>query len=84
MIDKAKFVKIATILLETIQEATTDGVFNGAPSGHCYAGLMSHINIDEYQFILNALKRAELIEEHNHLLTCTKKGLETKTRKAAV
>lgn len=38
------------------------------PSGVLYAKLMAHLTIDQYQQIIDTLKRAELVTETNNLL----------------
>ena len=51
------------IIKETIEESP-----NGIPSGHLYANLMSIIDIDTYNAIINFLISAEEITCTNHLL----------------
>ena len=58
-------VAMAGIINDTIKDAGTDGI----PSGHLYAMLMGHINLDNYNSIINVLKKAGKIKESNFLLT---------------
>lgn len=48
----------------------------GAPSGHIYAALMSVLNLDQYNKILQALKDQKLVEGSGHFLTLTNDGKE--------
>jgi hypothetical protein len=38
------------------------------PSGHLYARLIGHLNIDQYNTIIGLLKRAGLVEENAFML----------------
>lgn len=64
---KAQALKIACeVVLECIKEAGDKGI----PSGHLYAMLMSHINIqlETYQLIIETLKQSKQITEQHYLL----------------
>lgn len=39
------------------------------PSGHLYAQLMGRMSLDTYNSLIGILKKANLVEEKNHLLT---------------
>lgn len=54
---------IAIAASETIRE------LGSVSSGELYMGLMSRINLTEYESIVSALVRAKLITRKNHLLT---------------
>jgi len=62
--------KIAYLILTTVSDAGNRGV----PSGHIYAAIMQHVNIDDYQRALGALVKVELLKQNNFLLTATEKG----------
>lgn len=64
---KAQALKIASeVILECIQEAGEKGI----PSGHLYAMLISHINmqLETYQLIIDHLKQTGKITETHFLL----------------
>lgn len=62
----------------TLQErATIDAVaalgaaikqLGEVPSGHLYARVMGHLTLEQYTWLIDALKRAHLVEEKNHVL----------------
>ena len=62
--------RIATVIAQTVAETP-----DGAPSGVLYAGLMGIIDLATYQSIVDALKRAGLIDERAHCLYPTTKLL---------
>ena len=39
------------------------------PSGHLYARLMGHMNLESYTKVIELLKNAGLVKESGHLLT---------------
>ena len=55
--------QVIFVLAEAIRE------LGEVPSGHLYAGAMNHLTLENYQAVIDALKRAKLVEERNHLLT---------------
>lgn len=56
--------QIAGLIVETLAE-----VPEGGPSGHIYMALQhAGVDLDTYQTILGALKRAKLVEEKAHWL----------------
>ena len=56
--------------LEIIQAvADTIKELGSVPSGHLYAQLMGHLNLDQYNQIIGVLKSSGLVSESNHLLT---------------
>jgi len=50
-----------------VGEAIRD--LGSVPSGHLYARLMGHMDLDTYNKLIGLLKQANLVEESNHLLT---------------
>jgi hypothetical protein len=54
---------VVAAVAECIRELRT------VPSGHLYARLMSHLDVDAYQSVIATLVRAGLVREHpSHLL----------------
>jgi hypothetical protein len=39
------------------------------PSGHLYAQICMHLNLDDYNDVISVLVNAGLVKEENHLLT---------------
>lgn len=64
-----KTLKAFMAMTEIINDAIKDAGTNGIPSGHLYAMLMGHINLENYTIIINVLKKAGKIKESNFLLT---------------
>ncbi len=58
-----KVAQLATILAETIQ------ALGEVPSGHLYAHVMQHVDLEVYQAAIDVLVRAKLVKNSNHLLT---------------
>jgi hypothetical protein len=55
--------QVLDVLAATIKE------LGEVPSGHLYAQLMEHLNLDLYLFLIGILKKAALVEETgDHLL----------------
>lgn len=76
-----KAIGIAAVILTTILDLE-DGE---APSGILYAGLMAEgIGLDEYNLIIGALKRSDLLSEHGHVLRLTVRGRTAAKRIAGV
>lgn len=50
-----------------VGEAIRD--LGSVPSGHLYARLMGHMSLDTYNGLIGILKKANLVEESNHVLT---------------
>lgn len=65
---RAVLLAITEIILDAITEAGTHGI----PSGHLYAALMGHMNIDTYNTIIDALINTGKIKQSNYLLTAVK------------
>jgi len=53
---------------DAIKEAGEDGI----PSGHLYAAVMGHMNLDTYNGIIDILKKAGKVKEENFLLKSLK------------
>lgn len=63
--------QLAGILAETLAEV------GEAPSGVCYAGVMAHASLAEYEIALGALIRAGLVvQEPSHMLKATSRLIE--------
>jgi hypothetical protein len=56
-------IRIAAAVAEAIRD------LGSVPSGHLYARLMGHMDLDTYNKVIGVLKQAKLVEEKNHLLT---------------
>ena len=41
----------------------------GIPNGHLYAQVMGKMSFDQYQDMIETMKKMSLIKEENHLLT---------------
>jgi hypothetical protein len=55
--------RVVVAISQCIQE------LGSVPSGHLFARLMGHLDIDSYQSVIATLVRAGLVREHpNHLL----------------
>lgn len=61
--------KIIAVVAETIRDLSASSPLGGVPSGHLYAHLMGTFTLAQYQSVIEVLKRADLVEEKNHLLT---------------
>ena len=59
----ANAVEIVTAVAEAIRELGT------VPSGVLYAGLMPLLTLAQYEAVIYALKKTELVTETNHVLT---------------
>lgn len=59
--------EIALKILKTIAEAIRKA--HKIPSGHLYAMLIPHLTLDQYNMVINALKKMKLVEEKYHELT---------------
>lgn len=66
----------AAILAEAIE------ALGEVPSGHLYARMMGHMDLETYQAVITQLKRAGLVAESNHLLTWTEGAAMKKTMPA--
>jgi len=56
-------IEVTRAVADCIRELRT------VPSGHLYARLMGHLDIDQYQGVIASLVRAGLVREHpSHLL----------------
>ena len=60
---RQKALELIDIIRETIEEFP-----NGVPSGHLYANLMSILDIDTYNEVINFLVKSGKITCTNHLL----------------
>lgn len=59
----------AVQLIRVIADAIRD--LGEVPSGHLYARVMEHMDLNTYNAIVGILKRARLVKERNYLLTWT-------------
>ncbi len=55
-------IRVAAVVGDTIRQ------LGSIPSGELYAQLMGHMNLDTYNKCIQVLKKAELVEESNHVL----------------
>lgn len=60
--EATKALDIVATLAEAIRE------LKSVPNGHLYALVTPYMSLDQYNGILATLKRANLIEETNHVL----------------
>lgn len=60
--------EICKAIYEAIKEAGEAGI----PSGHLYAAMMAHLNLDQYNKLIEILKETKLIKEENFLLKVNK------------
>ena len=58
-----KELQIAAAMAEAIRS------LGSVPSGHLYARLMGHVNLETYQLIISVLVKANLVKQENFLLT---------------
>ena len=65
--DMDKSVRAAMQYVAAIAEAIRD--LNEVPSGHLYAQVMSHINLESYNRVIKILTDAKMIKVSNHLIT---------------
>lgn len=56
-------IRIAAVVGEAIKD------LGSVPSGHLYAHLMGHMDLDTYNKCIAVLKQAEMVKEENNLLT---------------
>jgi hypothetical protein len=56
-------INVALVIADAIRD------LKQVPSGHLYARVMHHLNIHQYNAVIDALKRARLVTEDNYLLT---------------
>jgi hypothetical protein len=56
---------------DSISMAIADAIreLGSVPSGHLYARLMGYMDIEAYTEVIQALKRAGVVSERDHLLT---------------
>lgn len=57
----------AIMVAAVVGDAIRD--LGSVPSGHLYANLMGHMDLDTYNGCIKILKQANLVEESNHVLT---------------
>ena len=62
----------AVSVIMAISEAIRE--LGRVPSGHLYAQVMGHMSLETYQGVIDALKRAGLVEEKNSELIWLTKG----------
>jgi hypothetical protein len=60
-------IKAAVGMMMAVSEAIRE--LKSVPSGHLYARLMDHMNLETYEKIIGTLKSAGLVKEEAHLLT---------------
>jgi len=58
-----KELQIAAAMAEAIRS------LGSVPSGHLYARLMGHVNLETYELIISVLVKANLVKQENFLLT---------------
>lgn len=56
-------IKVAAAVGEAIRD------LGSVPSGHLYARLMGHMDLEAYNKCIGLLKQMDLVKEENHLLT---------------
>jgi hypothetical protein len=66
--------RMTIAVAETIREA------DEIPSGTLYASLMGRVTMEGYTKLLNTLKNADLVSEHNHVLRWIGPSLEDDRR----
>lgn len=54
-------------IVAAIGKAIAD--LGSVPSGHLYANVMGHMDMETYTKVINMLKKANLVKESNNLLT---------------
>lgn len=57
-----KAIMVASVVGDAIRE------LGSVPSGHLYANLMGHMDLDTYNGCIKILKQADLVEERNNVL----------------
>ena len=62
----AKQVTAAIQQVAAVAEAIRE--LGSVPNGHLYASVMGHLSLEQYDRIIELLKRAELVAEQNHEL----------------
>ena len=65
----AETTKAVLTLVHIIGSAIREAGEIGIPSGHLYAMLMGKVTLEQYEAVVNLLKRQKIISESNHLLT---------------
>lgn len=60
-------IKGAIEILRAVADAIKE--LGSVPSGHLYARLMGHMNLQSYQQIIDTLVKAQLVKSDNHMLT---------------
>jgi hypothetical protein len=61
--------QIKAVVLITVEIGATIKALGSVPSGVLYAQVMGHLDLDQYQRIIDMLERQKLIEVKNHLIT---------------
>lgn len=54
-------------IVAAVGQAIAD--LGSVPSGHLYAHMMGHMDLESFNNVIGMLKKAKLVEESNHLLT---------------
>lgn len=67
----------ANIMLSAILETIHAAGQEGAPLGPMYAALMSRVNLDEFQRLIQLLTKGGLITSMGHVARLTDRGQET-------
>ena len=61
--------KVNLRLAELLEEAIKESGEKGIPSGHLYNMLMQSVSLEDYQALIEILKKAGKIKESDYLLT---------------
>ena len=61
-------VSLLLAVAECIRDFTAASPLGGVPSGELYSHLMDKMDLQAYTAVIDALKRARLVEERAHLL----------------
>ena len=79
--DKANFKARSLALVESVAEASEEGVMGGAPEGMLYMALATDgCTLDEFNAIVGFLTKGGFVtRDAGHLLRITKRGAEAAT-----
>ena len=57
------------LTVDATYDAIKEAGQNGIPAGHLYAVMCGHIHLENFNLIINLLKKAGKVKESGHLLT---------------